>query len=270
LVIALLLEFVRPRRRLEFPTMRRRIGNVGIWLCSLVVVAMILPPRPPLLVWPLPWLSFIAAFLALDLLSYLLHRAQHAVPVLWRLHAVHHSDPDVDFSTSVRRHPIEFLWASGVFWLAVVIGIPIAAALAHGTALFVLAAFSHANLRWPASVERALRPVIVTAGLHLVHHSVDERDLNHNFGAVLSVWDRLFGTYTPAHPIGQFGVAELDRAAACRLWGMLAAPWSFAPATPSEALPAEFRSDVQIQAISFDPSEEIWRHRLMITRGRRP
>jgi hypothetical protein len=258
LVTAFLLER-RPRRVLEFPPPRRRLSNIGIWLSSLVIVALIFPPPPPLFAWPItdPMLSYVSAFLCLDLLSYALHRAQHAVPVLWRLHAVHHSDPDLDFSTSVRRHPFEFVIASGVFWLAVLLGIPVAVAVAHGTTLFVLAAFSHCNTRWPDWIERLLRPLVVTADLHVIHHSIEPHDAKRNFGAVLSVWDRLFGTFAPAHPIAAFGVADLDRVAACCPMAMLLTPWAFPAGTRGgEALPAEFRNDPKIQAAMYDPDEE--------------
>jgi len=167
------------------------------------------------------------AFLFLDLLSYVVHRAQHATPLLWRLHALHHSDPDVDVTTAVRHHPFEFILASGVFWLAVlVLGVPISAAAVHGTTVFVLAALTHCNTRWPSWLERLLRPLLITLDLHLVHHSVNQRDLNRNFGAVFSAWDRLLGTFArPSSAELTFGVAELTRADACRPLAMLLTPW---------------------------------------------
>ena len=133
LVAVALWEFCRPRRRQEFPALRRRLGNVSIWLLNLILVTFTFAPpetfRPQLEAtfglalpsWPIAdqWASFVAAFLLLDFLNYAVHRAQHAVPFLWRFHALHHSDPDVDVTTSVRHHPIEYLIAAGFYWLAV-------------------------------------------------------------------------------------------------------------------------------------------------------
>jgi sterol desaturase/sphingolipid hydroxylase (fatty acid hydroxylase superfamily) len=89
--------------------------------------------------WPIanPWVSFVAAFLLLDFLHYAAHRCQHAVPWLRRFHALHHSDPDVDVTTSVRHHPIEYLIAAGLYWLAVLMfGIPVSVLTMRALAVF--------------------------------------------------------------------------------------------------------------------------------------
>ena len=221
-------ERCRPCRRSQLPTARRRVANVGLWLFNLVATALIFADpdelREP---WALPdWLSLPMGFLFLDLMVYAVHRAQHAMPWLWRLHALHHSDPDVDVTTAVRHHPFEFLIASGIFWFAIlVIGVPALAVATHAGTTFALAAATHGNVRWPAWTERLLRPVVITLDLHLVHHSVNLAESNSNFGAVLSVWDRAFGTFAPARPISAFGVAALDPASACRPLAMLATPF---------------------------------------------
>src|SRR5438128_2426339 len=109
LLAVALWEFRRPRRQREFPALRRRLGNLGIWLLNIVLAAFTFAPpdrfRPELEAilglslpsWPIAdqWSSFVAAFLLLDFLNYAVHRCQHAVPLLWRFHALHHSDPDV-------------------------------------------------------------------------------------------------------------------------------------------------------------------------------
>jgi hypothetical protein len=123
-----------------------------------------------------------------------MHRCQHAVPFLWRFHALHHSDLDVDVATSVRHHPIEYLIAAGVYWLAVVaLGIPATVVFGHALAVFA-AALTHGKISLPEWLERLLRPVVITLDLHLVHHSISYDEQNANFGAVFSFWDRLFGT----------------------------------------------------------------------------
>ena len=123
LVLVALAELCRPRRRREFPALRRRLGNLGIWLLNLVLAAFTFAPPDifrvqladvfgvRLLTWPIAdaLTGFVAGFLLLDFLQYAMHRCQHAVPFLWRLHALHHSDPDVDVTTSVRHHPVEYL-----------------------------------------------------------------------------------------------------------------------------------------------------------------
>jgi len=117
------------------PALRRRLGNIGFWLLNLVIATFAFAPpdsfRPQLEAalgvtlpsWPVAdrWPSLVAAFLLLDFMNYAVHRCQHAVPFLWRFHALHHSDPDVDVTTSVRHHPIEYLMAAGFYWAAVLL-----------------------------------------------------------------------------------------------------------------------------------------------------
>src|SRR5262249_30430885 len=134
-------EFLAPRwRRLEFPALHRRLGNLGIWLFNIIAAALIFPSPEAyqLQLWPRGLFGAVTAFLLLDLTSWCVHRLQHAIPLAWRFHAVHHSEIDLDWTTSVRHHPIEFLISSGVFWLAVVAGIPIEVAALHGTATHCL------------------------------------------------------------------------------------------------------------------------------------
>jgi sterol desaturase/sphingolipid hydroxylase (fatty acid hydroxylase superfamily) len=246
-------EFCRPRRRREFPALRRRLGNLGIWLLSLALAAFLYAPpdtfRPQLEAafklalpsWPIadPWVSFVAAFLLLDFLIYAVHRCQHAVPFLWRFHALHHSDPDVDVTTSVRHHPIEYVMAAGFYWLAVLaLDIPVAVVTIHSLAVFAAAAITHGNIRLPEWLERLLQPVVITLDLHLVHHSISYDEANANFGAVFSIWDRLFGTYRSLTRAQcerlVFGVRELPPRDAVRPLAMLLTPWRLPRAAAAE------------------------------------
>jgi sterol desaturase/sphingolipid hydroxylase (fatty acid hydroxylase superfamily) len=242
-------EFCRPRRRREFPALRRRLGNIGIWLLNIVLATFTFSPadtfRPQLEAafgvalpsWPIAnqWASFVTAFLLLDFLHYAMHRAQHAMPFLWRFHALHHSDPDVDVTTSVRHHPIEYLLATGVYWLAVLgLGIPLFVVLSHALAVFAAASLTHGNISLPEWVERLLRPVVITLDLHLVHHSIEFSRQNWNYSAVLSIWDRLFGTYAEISRAQRerlvFGVRELPRRDCLKPSAMLLSPWRVARA----------------------------------------
>lgn len=237
-------EFGRPRRRREFPALRRRLGNVGIWVANLFLAAFFFDPparaRPLFEAllgthfpsWPIAdaGLTLVAGFLLLDLLHYAVHRLEHAVPLFWRFHALHHSDPDVDVTTSVRHHPVEYVLASAVYWLAVIVlGIPAIVALTHGLAVFGMAAVQHGNVRLPERLDRWLQPVLVTVDMHRIHHSVVFDQANSNYGGVLSIWDRLFGTFIritrAQHDRIVFGVRELPRREALRLSSMLLTPW---------------------------------------------
>lgn len=237
-------EWCRPRRRRAFPASRRRIGNIGFWLVNLVLVAILLgsptavrPLLKPSLAADLPsWpianamLGLAAGFLLLDLLRYAVHRCMHAVPTFWRFHALHHSDPDVDVTTSLRHHPIEYVGASAVYWLAVlVLDIPAVVVLSYGLAVFASEAIQHGNIRLPARVERWLHGMLVTPDFHRTHHSASLDAANSNYGAVLSIWDRLFGTYVrlprTAHDHIVFGVRELPPRDCLGPLAMLRTPW---------------------------------------------
>jgi sterol desaturase/sphingolipid hydroxylase (fatty acid hydroxylase superfamily) len=174
--------------------------------------------------------SFVAAFLLLDLMRYAVHRCEHAVPFFWRFHALHHSDPDVDVTTSVRHHPIEYVFASAVYWLAVLLlDVPIVAVVSHGLLVFGMASIQHGNIRLPERLERWLQPVLVTVDTHRIHHSVVCDQANSNYGAVLSIWDRFFGTYIRISRAEQerlvFGVRELPRRECLKPSAMLLTPW---------------------------------------------
>ncbi len=250
LLAVALWEFYWPRRHREFPALRRRLGNLGIWLLNILLAAFTFAPtetfRPQLgavlgialPAWPISnaLLSFVAAFLLLDFLIYAVHRCQHAIPFLWRFHALHHSDPDVDVTTSVRHHPIEYVLAAGFYWLVILaLDIPVVVVVVHALTVFAAAAVTHANTRLPEWLERLLQPVVITLDLHLVHHSLSYDEANSNFGAVLSVWDRLFGTYTrlPRAHLERivFGVRELPRRECLNPSAMLLTPWRLARAT---------------------------------------
>jgi sterol desaturase/sphingolipid hydroxylase (fatty acid hydroxylase superfamily) len=244
LLVIAVWEFLGPRRRRDFPALRRRVGNLSFWVFNLFLATFFFPQtasvRPHIEAlsgirfptWPIAdsGTSLVAGFLLLDLMRYAVHRCEHAVPLFWRFHALHHSDPDVDVTTSVRHHPVEYLVASAVYWLAVIVlNIPVIVVLTHGLAVFAMAAVQHGNIRLPQWLERLLQPVLVTIDMHRIHHSVVFEQANSNYGAVLSVWDRLFGTYTSIsraqHERIVFGVRELPRCDCLKPSAMLLTPW---------------------------------------------
>ena len=150
------------------------------------------------------WLAAIATVVLLDLAVWAQHVATHKVGWLWRLHEIHHADGHFDVTTGLRFHPVEIalslLYKSAV---VVVLGAPAAAVVAFEVILNSGSMFEHANLRLPPKLERALRRVIVTPDMHRIHHSVHREEADSNYGFFLSVWDRLFRTYTHAPRDGQ-------------------------------------------------------------------
>ncbi|ROH86679.1 sterol desaturase family protein [Stagnimonas aquatica] len=148
------------------------------------------------------WLALPLAFLAMDAAVYAQHRAMHHWPLLWRLHRVHHADPALDVTSGLRFHPAEAL-VSALYKAAVTVllGAPLAAVLAFVLALNLGALFSHANLRLSGKAERRLRRLLVTPGMHRIHHSQRRQEQDRNFGFFSPWWDRLFGSYQAA-PLG--------------------------------------------------------------------
>jgi sterol desaturase/sphingolipid hydroxylase (fatty acid hydroxylase superfamily) len=142
------------------------------------------------------WLATVFGVMALDFIIYLQHVMFHAVPLMWRLHMVHHADLDFDVTTGLRFHPIEILVSMGIKLAAVaVLGPPVMAVLAFEVLLNGTAMFNHGNIRLPLRADRVLRLLVVTPDMHRVHHSVFPQETNTNFGFNLPWWDRLFGTY---------------------------------------------------------------------------
>ena len=175
--------------------------------------------------WPYP-VEAILAFVILDFAVWLQHLAMHRFPILWRAHKVHHSDRDLDATTALRFHPFELIISTlyKSAWVAL-LGVPVLVALAFEIWLNANALFNHSNIRLPSALDRVLRYFIVTPDMHLVHHSTIMREQNTNFGFALTIWDRLFGTYTRESVVGrdkqEIGLAEIsDHSPASFVWSM--------------------------------------------------
>lgn len=151
-------------------------------------------------------IAAVSGFLALDLVIYAQHRVFHALPRLWPIHRVHHTDTAFDVTTGVRFHPIEILVSLIIKTGAVLaIGPSVATVIVFETVLNAASLFSHGNVRLPAGLDRVLRWLVVTPDMHRVHHSIDRAETDSNFGFFIPWWDRLFGTYRAAPAMGRDG-----------------------------------------------------------------
>ncbi|MDB5367302.1 MAG: hypothetical protein JWM77_3229 [Rhodospirillales bacterium] len=151
--------------------------------------------------------------IALDAGLYALHRLSHAVEPLWRLHAVHHSDPHVDVSTTLRQHPFALLLSSFVFAAIVgLLGLPPEAAVLYAAMQTAVTLVAHAELHVPAQLDAMLAHVVVTPRVHHLHHSRRQIETDSNYGELLTLWDRLFGTWRDPRLIDAASIAYgLDR-----------------------------------------------------------
>jgi sterol desaturase/sphingolipid hydroxylase (fatty acid hydroxylase superfamily) len=194
------------------------------------------------------WVRCVIAVLLLDLLRYGQHYLYHAVPVLWRIHQVHHSDPDYDWSTSQRFHPGEALLTQGVYLIVIaVLAPPALAVLCLELADVVENIFVHANVTIPRRIDAGLRRWVITPDMHRIHHSDEFSEQNSNFGVVFPWWDRLFGTYRQEPAAGHekmgVGLREIDVKQGVSLIGMLALPFRSAPKiTPASCAPTPNRA----------------------------
>lgn len=224
-VVLALLELAWPKRELRHSKARRWFTNLtiaGIDSLLLRLMAMLAVPVAAVaaaewarvsgwgvfnwLDWPF-WLEVLIAIVVLDLAIYAQHVMFHKVPVLWRLHRVHHSDVDFDVTTAVRFHPIE-IGLSMLIKIAVVLAI---GASAVAVVLFEIilngcAMFNHSNLNLPGWLDRLVRMVLVTPDMHRVHHSAIRSETDSNYGFNLSIWDRIFRTYVPQPQKGHEGM----------------------------------------------------------------
>lgn len=149
------------------------------------------------------WLAAVTTVLFRSLAGYFLHRLQHKLRTLWRIHRVHHCDTHLDVSTSLRNHPLEIVVLFGAMVpLAIAAGFDPWALAAYELVENMTNAFAHANLRLPEKIDRPLRLVFVTPNMHCLHHSAWQPETDSNYGQVFSFWDRLFGTYSAAPRAG--------------------------------------------------------------------
>lgn len=177
-----------------------------------------LPPLPAVLV----------AVAALDLSFYLAHVSWHRFPRLWRFHAVHHADPAVDVTTTIRQHPVEgVLRYAALAAMVIAIGPSVAAFTVYRAASALNALLEHANLRAPLWLDRLLSWVTTWPYMHKIHHSRVPEQTNSNYGNLFSCWDRLFGTFTPSQ-LGtriEYGLDGFDRPALQTTRALLALPF---------------------------------------------
>lgn len=156
--------------------------------------------------WPI-WLEFLLTVLILDFAIWFQHLITHKIPILWRLHRVHHADRDMDVTTAIRFHPIEIALSMILkIGLVYLLGPSALAVIVFEILLNGTAMFNHANIRLPLAVDRVLRMVLVTPDMHRVHHSVHRSEHDSNYGFSLSIWDRMFGTYIAQPEKGHDGM----------------------------------------------------------------
>ncbi len=234
-----------PRRVLTVPKGRRWAHNIALVVFNTVLVRLLFPAAAVGVAvyaaareWGLfhavsvaPAWAVLVSVVLLDLAIYLQHVMFHAVPVLWRLHRVHHADLDFDVTTGARFHPVEIILSMLIkFAVILLLGPPVVAVVIFEVLLNATAMFNHGNLRLPPSLDRILRWLVVTPDMHRVHHSVADDEANSNFGFNLPWWDRLFGTYRDqprgGHEAMTIGITTCrDPRIVARLPGMLALPF---------------------------------------------
>ena len=152
-------------------------------------------------------LLFVISLVLFDLIIYWQHRIFHFVPVLWRLHKVHHSDQYLDVTTGIRFHPLEILASIAIkFFVVFIFGLSAESIIAFEVMLNGLALFNHSNVKIPLSIDRHLRKFIVTPDMHRLHHSQIPSETNSNFGFNISLWDHLFGSYQDQPRLGHEGI----------------------------------------------------------------
>ncbi len=245
LALMALWELRSPRRALSVAKSLRWANNLGLVFLNTALLRLVFPAAAVGFAalahaegWGLFnhyeigfWLALIASVVLLDFIIWLQHVMVHAIPLLWRLHRVHHADPDYDVTTGSRFHPIEIFLSMGIKFAAILLlGPPVIAVVVFEILLNATAMFNHANVRLPVTVDRLLRWFVVTPDMHRVHHSVEDDEANSNFGFNLPWWDRIFGTYRDQPREGHEGMhigirSYREIKDVSRLGGMLLLPF---------------------------------------------
>jgi sterol desaturase/sphingolipid hydroxylase (fatty acid hydroxylase superfamily) len=214
-------EFAAPQRRLTVSKFLRWANNFTLVVLNSVLLRVLFPAAAVGVAafatqqgWGLfnyfavpLWMAMLFSVVLLDFVIYLQHVMFHAVPLLWRLHRVHHADLDIDVTTGARFHPVEIVLSMLIKAAVIlVLGPPVMAVVIFEVLLNATSMFNHGNVRMPPALDWVLRLFLVTPDMHRIHHSIEEDETNSNFAFNLSVWDRLFGTYRDQPRAGHEGM----------------------------------------------------------------
>jgi len=244
-----LAEVLWPRRKQILKRSERWPHNIGISVLNVLLVRFLLPISLAgfaMIVSKNNWgilsmidISFfskvILSLLLLDLLIYGQHVAFHHIPILWRLHRVHHADTEIDVTTALRFHPIEILISMGIKFAAVAaMGVPVEAVILFEIILNACAMFNHGNIHIFSKLDKILRYILVTPDMHRVHHSDIKKETNSNFGFNISIWDHLFQTYKAQPSLGHtemvIGLKEFRETDESRIDKLLTQPFRYTSA----------------------------------------
>jgi len=216
IVLISLLEIIVPRKSRVGETRVRWFGNISSMILGAICIRLLFPVIGYSFAtlcakrgWgllnnvDLPlWSKAAITLIALDLAVYFRHRLVHRVPFLWRLHRLHHTDDDVDFTTALRFHPLDSILNVAIeLGQIAILGAAPMVLLVFNLVTNVLDLMIHANVRLPVGLDRFIRRALVTPDMHRTHHSQRMQETNSNYSSVFSLWDRLFGTYV-AEPMG--------------------------------------------------------------------
>ena len=199
-----LLEMLMPRKNRTQPRTTRWFTNIAVVVVDSAAVRLVFPILAVgvasyaaaqgwglLTLVDLPfWLEVLVAAVLLDCAIYWQHVASHKIPILWKVHRMHHADRDIDVTTGARFHPIEIVLSMLYKFVVIILLVFIFEVLLNGSAMF-----NHANWRMPLWADRIVRQLFVTPDMHRVHHSIHGNETDSNYGFNLSIWDRMFGTY---------------------------------------------------------------------------
>nr|WP_319537013.1 sterol desaturase family protein [uncultured Vibrio sp.] len=246
LLLCALWENTFPRKKLTVSRSFRWVNNLSLVALNSAIVALVMPIAAfqaaiiatenqwglfQLLSLPI-WLNVLISIILLDFVIYVQHVIFHRIPVLWKLHRMHHADLDIDVTTGTRFHPIEILLSMLIKIAAVfTLGVSPIAIVVFEIILNASAMFNHSNAKLALPVDAWLRKAIVTPDMHRVHHSVIPRETHSNFGFFLSVWDRMFRTYRAQPELGHehvvIGLPDIRDEQEQRLDNLLSQPFRY-------------------------------------------
>ena len=217
LVVMMLLEVLAPKRKLTCNKPYRWVNNISLVAFNTLLLRLVIPAGAvgvalyceQYSVGLFHYLSFsllltiVVSIFIMDLVIYWQHRMFHTIPVLWKLHRVHHIDQDIDVTTGARFHPIEIILSVLIKMLVVLLlGAPVEAVILFEIILNATAMFNHSNVHIPAVLDKWIRWVLVTPDMHRVHHSQIRRETDSNFGFNVPWWDRIFSSYQDQPKLG--------------------------------------------------------------------